>query len=450
MKLDGRRRRLLERTFLDYQQTSAFMKHPFIVRKARGLHYWDTEGKRYFDGIGGIFVASLGHGHPRVLEAMRRQAETLGFSPPMHGLSDVALDFVEKLSEVTPANLNFIKSYSGGSEAVESALKFTRQYFRQSGHPGKYKFISRYFGYHGATFGAMAASGTGKRKTPFEPHAGGFLKVFPPTYYRDRFTSWEECNRFCAQTFEDVIVNEDPDTVAGVILEPIGNTGGIITPTEEYFAMIRDVCDRHNVVLIYDEIITGFGKTGSMFAAQTFGVTPDIICAGKGISSGAYPVGAMMAREDMGDVFLGPVEADVNFAHGHTFAANPVACAVGMAVIDEIVEHELDRKAGELGRYLASKLEGLRDLGVVREVRGRGLLQGVELVRDTETMAPFPELGRALKRTSLANGLLIRIDPTWFAVGPALIVQREDIDELYDLVRKSLVDALEQVDSQFG
>ncbi len=450
MKLDGRRRRLLERTFLDYQQTSAFLEHPFIVKRAHGLHYWDTNGRRYFDGIGGIFVASLGHGHPRVLEAMRRQAETLGFSPPMHGLSDVALDFVEKLSEVTPENLNFIKSYSGGSEAVESALKFTRQYFRQSGHPGKYKFVSRYFGYHGATFGAMAASGTGKRKTPFEPQAGGFLKVFPPTYYRDRFASWEECNRFCAQMFEDVIVNEDPDTVAGVILEPIGNTGGIITPTEEYFRLIRDVCDRYNVMLIYDEIITGFGKTGSMFAAQTFGVTPDIICAGKGISSGAYPVGAMMAREDMGNVFLGPVEADVNFAHGHTFAANPVACAVGMAVIDEIVEQELDRKAGELGRYLASKLEGLKDLGVVREVRGRGLLQGVELVRDTKSMAPFPELGRALKRTSLENGLLIRIDPTWFAVSPALIVQREDIDELCDLVRKSLVDALEQVDSQYS
>ena len=159
MKLDGRRRRLLERTFLDYQQTSAFMEHPFIVKRAHGLHYWDTDGKRYFDGIGGIFVASLGHGHPRVLEAMRRQAETLGFAPPMHGLSDVALDFVEKLSEVTPENLNFVKSYSGGVRSGRIRPEVTRQYFRQSGHPGKYKFISRYFGYHGATFGAMAASG---------------------------------------------------------------------------------------------------------------------------------------------------------------------------------------------------------------------------------------------------------------------------------------------------
>ena len=286
MKLNTRQEKLLKRTFLDYQQTSAFLDHPLVLDRAEGLYYWDVEGKRYFDGIGGIFVASLGHGHPRVMDALRRQAEKLSFAPPMHGISDVTLDLVERLGEVTPENLNYIKPFSGGSESVESALKFTRQYFRQTGSPAKYKFVSRYQGYHGGTFGAMAASGTGTRKTPFEPQMGGFLKVFPPTYYRDRFPSWEEANRFCAQSIDDVIVNEDPNTVAGVILEPIGNTGGIITPTVEYFQIIREICDRHNVLLIYDEIITGFGKTGSMFAAQTFGVTPDIICCGKGIPAG--------------------------------------------------------------------------------------------------------------------------------------------------------------------
>ena len=445
MKLNARQERLLKRTFLDYQQTSAFLDHPLVLDRAEGLYYWDVEGKRYFDGIGGIFVALLGHGHPRVMDALRRQAEKLCFAPPMHGISDVTLDLVERLGEVTPENLNYIKPFSGGSESVESALKFTRQYFRQTGSPAKYKFVSRYQGYHGGTFGAMAASGTGTRKTPFEPLMTGFLKVFPPTYYRDRFPSWEECNRFCARSIEDVIVNEDPNTVAGVILEPIGNTGGIITPTPEYFQIIRETCDRHNVLLIYDEIITGFGKTGSMFAAQTFGVTPDIICCGKGISSGMMPLGAMVAREDMGDVFFGPAEDDVNFAHGHTFAGNPLACAVGLAVIDEIVERDLARKAHDLGDYLAGKLEGLKDLGVVREVRGKGLLRGVELVKDPETNEPFPELGQALKRTALENGLIMRIDPNWFAVSPALISERSDIDELFDLIRKSLTDALDQV-----
>ena len=445
MNLNERQQKLLKRTFLDYQQTSGFIQNPLIIHRAEGIYYWDVTGKRYFDGISGIFVATLGHRHPRVMAAMQNQMEILSFAPPMHGTADVTLDFVEKLGNITPGNLNYVKSFSGGSESIESAIKFTRQYFKQTGYPGKYKFISRYFGYHGATFGAMSASGTGKRKTGFEPQMGGFLKVFPPTYYRDRFSTWEECNRFCAQSFEDVIINEDPETVAGIIIEPIGNTGGIITPTEEYFQIIRQICDRYNVILIYDEIITGFARTGAMFAAQTFNVTPDVICSGKGLSSGAIPLGAMITREDMGDAFYGEVEDEINFAHGHTFAGNPLACAVGIAVIDEIQHEKLDQKAQNLGDYLAEKLQKLTRYGVVREVRGKGLLLGVELVKDTETMAPYPELGQALKRTTLQNGLILRIDPSWFAVAPALIATESDIDELGDLIEKSLVDALKQV-----
>lgn len=445
MDINTRQRKLLKRTFLDYQQTSGFIQNPLIIHRAEGIYYWDVTGKRYFDGISGIFVATLGHRHPRVMAAMQNQMEILSFAPPMHGIADVTLDFVEKLGNITPGNLNYVKSFSGGSESIESAIKFTRQYFKQTGYPGKYKFISRYFGYHGATFGAMSASGTGKRKTGFEPQMGGFLKVFPPTYYRDRFSTWEECNRFCAQSFEDVIINEDPETVAGIIIEPIGNTGGIITPTEEYFQIIRQICDRYNVILIYDEIITGFARTGAMFAAQTFNVTPDVICSGKGLSSGAIPLGAMITKEDMGHAFYGEVEDEINFAHGHTFAGHPLACAVGIAVIDEIQHEKLDQKAQDLGDYLAKKLQKLTRYGVVREVRGKGLLLGVELVKDTETMEPYPELGQALKRTTLQNGLILRIDPSWFAVAPALIATESDIDELGDLIEKSLVDALKQV-----
>src|SRR5262245_46549907 len=273
MKLDARREGLLKRTFVDYQQTSEFIRNPLIFDRAEGTYVWDIDGKRYFDAIGGIFVAVLGHRHPRVMEAMRRQMETITFAPPLHGISDVTLDFIEKIGSVTPARLKYVKPFSGGSEAVEAAFKFVRQYFKQTGHPGKYKFISRYHSYHGGTFGGMSASGTGPRKTKFEPQMGGFLKVLPPTAYRDRFSTWEEANRFAAECFEDVIVHEDPETVAGIIVEPIGNTGGIITPTPEYFRILRSICDRHNVILIYDEVITGFGKTGKMFAAETFGVT---------------------------------------------------------------------------------------------------------------------------------------------------------------------------------
>lgn len=448
MKLDPRRESLLKRTFVDFQQTSEFLEHPLIVNRAQGLYYWDIEGRRYFDAIGGIFVATLGHGHPRLLDAMRRQMEVMTFAPPLHGIADITLDFVEKLGSVAPGSLKYVKGFSGGSEATEAAMKFVRQYFKQTGHPGKYKFISRYQGYHGGTAASMAASGTGSRKTRFEPHMGGFLKVFPPTHYRGRFATWEECNRFAAQTVEDVILHEDPETVAGFLVEPIGNTGGIITPTPEYFQILREVCTRHNVILIFDEVITGFAKTGSMFAAQTFGVTPDIICCGKGLSSGVLPIGAMIAREDMADAFWGRPEDQVQFAHGHTFAGNPLASAVAIATLSEIVEQELDRKAVRLGEYLSSRLERLKRYGVVREVRGRGILRGVELVRDTQSNAPYPELGTALRRIALRNGLILRVDPSWFAVAPAVIAQESDLDEMCDLIEKSLAEALAEVSHQ--
>jgi adenosylmethionine-8-amino-7-oxononanoate aminotransferase len=445
MKLDSRRETLLKRTFIDYQQTSEFLRHPLIFDRAEGFYVWDIEGRRYFDAIGGIFVAGLGHRHPRVMEAMRRQMEKMTFAPPLHGIADITLDFIEKIGAVTPGNLKYVKPFSGGSEAIEAAIKFVRQYFKQTGAPGKYKFISRYHGYHGATGAAMAASGTGPRKTKFEPHMGGFLKVFPPTHYRRDFTDWDECNRFAARAIEDVIVHEDPDTVAGILLEPIGNTGGIITPTPEYFRMIRQMCDRYRVALIYDEVITGLGKTGSMFAAQTFGVTPDIICCGKGLSNGALPMGAMIVREDWAEAFYGAPEDNIQFAHGHTFAGNPLAAAVGIAVIDTILDEQLYRNARRIGDYLASRLERLARYGVVREVRGRGVLRGVELVRDTRSMAPFPELGNALKRVAIENGLILRVDPSWFAVSPPLIADESRIDEMCDLIEKCFTIALDEV-----
>ena len=445
MQLDDRQKKLLGRTFLDYQSTEAFLQNPIVVSRAEGVYYWDTEGRRYFDGIGGIFVANLGHGHPRVIEAVKRQLDTMSFSPPMHGTSDIALDFVERVGEVTPGTLNFVKPFSGGSESMEAAMKFARQYYKQTDRPHKYKFVSRYLGYHGSTFGAMAASGTGKRKTPFEPQMPGFIKVYPPSYYRDRFASWEECNRFCAQMFEDAIINEDPDTVAGVIVEPIGNTGGIVTPTEEYFHLLREICDRHDVLLIFDEIITGWGRTGSMFAAETFGAIPDIICSGKALSNGTIPLGAMIAREDMAEAFKGDPAAGLNFAHGHTYAGSPVGCAAGLAVINEIVEKDLAARAGKMGTYLAEKLEGLKKYGVVREVRGRGLIRGVEFVKDTNGLQPFPELGMALKKTALQNGLIIRVDPTWFAVVPALVISKDEVDEMCELIDRSLQEALAMV-----
>ncbi len=437
--------RLIPQTFVDYYQGAEFLQQPVVMQRAQGLSYWDTQGKRYFDAIGGIFVASLGHSHPRVIDAVKKQLDIMTFAPPLHAISDRALELVDALAAVTPDDLDFVKGFSGGSESVESALKFVRQYHRQSGHPEKFKFISCYGGYHGGTFGAMSASGTGKRKSAFEPLLNGFIKCFMPTELRDHFTDWDECNRFAAHLVEQTVINEDPDTVAGIIIEPISNTAGIATPGTAFLQALRDICDRHNLVLIFDEVITGFGKTGDMFAAQTFGVTPDIICSGKGLSSGVIPAGAMIARRSMGEVFFGDDRTHPHFAHGHTYAGNPLASAAGMAVIAEIVEKQLTARARTNGEYLRNRLQQLTRHGVVREVRGKGMLLGVELVKDTSTNEPFPELGLALKKTAIENGLILRINPTWFAVAPALIAEQHDLDEMCDLIDASLQAALNRV-----
>jgi len=298
----------------------------------------------------------------------------------------------------------------------------------------------------------MSASGTGMRKTPFEPQMPGFLKLWPPTAFHERLpegTSWEECNRICAHMFEDMIVNEDASTIAGIILEPIGNTGGLITPTEEYFSIVRSICDRHNVHLILDETITGFCKTGSMFGCQTFNVVPDIIVTGKGVSNGIVPLAAMICQVDMAAAFLdepageGAPPPSNFFAHGHTFANNPLACAVGSAVLKEMTTHSLDLKSQRLGEVIFKRLTAMQEkYGCIKEVRGKGILRGVLLVKDTENNEPWPELGIAMKTTAMRNGLIVRIDPTWFTVAPALCAEEEDIHELCDLVEQSLVDAL--------
>jgi len=446
MKLSERYKSLLKRTFIDYEQTSEILENPIIFNKSQGLYQWDLDGKRYFDAIGGIFVAVLGHRHPRVMEAVIKQMEKTTFVPSLHGVSDVGLEFVEKVGSVTPGDLNFVKGFCGGSESIEAAMKFSRQYYKQTGKSSKYKFISNYLSYHGGTFATMAVSGNANRTIKFEPQMGGFLKMLSPLQLRDKFSSWEETNRFTAQMFEDIIINENPDTVAGVIIEPICNTGGIVTPTDEYFKIIRSICDKYDVMLIFDEVLTGYGKTGNMYGAQTFGVTPDIICSGKSLTSGVLPGGAMITREGYADAFFG--KTGMEFAHGHSYANNPMSSAAGIAVIDELVQNKMPEKAKMLGEYLEKKLEGLKSLGVVRETRGKGLLRGVELVKNPVTNEPFEEgnkLGTALKKTAINNGLIMRINPDWFSISPPLIATENDIDEMVSLIEKSLKDALDIV-----
>ena len=428
-------------------QMAEWSQNPLIMDRAEGVYYWDTQGKRYLDGISGIYTVSVGHGNPRVLAAAQRQFERLHFSPPMHGTNPVAVQLANLLAEVAPGDLGAVKFECAGSEVTEAAIKLARQYHRLRGNGGKFKIISRYQSWHGSTMGSLAASGLKSRKTVNEPLPAGFVKVFPPTCYRCPFgKDCADCGTTCATIVNDVIEMEDPATIAAVMVEPIGHTGGIIDPPEQYLPLLREYCTKHDILLIFDEIITGMGRTGQMFAAETFGVTPDVICTGKGMSGGFIPLSAMICRQPIADTFWGPVETNPGFVEGHTNEGHPVACAIGIAVIREILERDLLANARQQGDRLKAGFQALSEkYGVIGDIRGRGLFYGIEFVADLKTKAQFPNkpgFGVKVGRRALEHGLLCRFDPHWIAFGPALSVTAEEIDEMLAVLDRSMGEIL--------
>src|SRR4051812_4947100 len=368
-------------------QMAEWSKSPFIMARADGVHYWDVHGKRYLDALSGIYVVLVGHNNRRVIEAIHKQLDTLHFSPPMHGTNPVAVQLATLLAELAPGEGWAVKFECGGSEVTEAAIKLARQYHRLTGNPGKYKVISRYLSWHGSTLGSLSASGLKSRKTVNEPLAPGFLHVFPPTCYRCPFgKNYPDCGITCATLVGNVIEMEDPATVAAVMVEPIGHTGGIIDPPPEYLPILRELCDRYNVLLIFDEIITGAGRTGHLFAAETFGVVPDVLCTAKGLSGGYAPLSAMICRQPIADAFWGPITENPGFVEGHTFEGNPISCAAGLAVLQEIIGHDLCANARAQGQRLRAGFEKMAAKhGVIGDIRGKGLFQGIEFVRNRKT-----------------------------------------------------------------
>ncbi len=428
-------------------QMAEWSKSPLVMARADGVFYWDVHGKRYLDALSGIYVVSVGHNNRRVLDALHRQLDTLCFSPPMHGTNPVAVQLANLLAELAPGDLDAVKFQCGGSEVTEAAIKLARQYHRLTGHPGKYKVISRYLSWHGSTLGSLSASGLKGRKTVNEPLAPGFVHVFPPTCYRCPFgKTYPSCEITCATLVGSVVEMEDPATVAAVMVEPIGHTGGIIDPPPEYLSVLREICDRYNILLIFDEIITGIGRTGHLFAAETFSVTPDVICTAKGLSGGYAPLSAMICTKRIADVFWGPAATNPGFVEGHTFEGNPLSCAVGIAVLREVLERDLCGNARRMGEVLRAGFERLAKKHVViGDIRGKGLLQGVEFVQDVATKRPFPpEVGFGVRvgKRALANGLLCRFDPNWLAFGPPLVVTREQLEEMLAVLDRSIGEAL--------
>jgi len=434
---------------LDLRQMKSFCADPLIIERARGIYLYDGDGRRYIDGISGIFVVNIGHGNETVIEAIRRQQERVSFVAPLHAVADISVRYAQRLAALTPGELNTIKLLCGGSEATETATKFVRQYHRQSGNPGKYKFISVYKGFHGATLGAMSASGLGgPRKSVFGPFLEGYVHIPPTHCFRCPYgLAYPGCDCLCARMLEYTIEREGADSVAAFMIEPISNTGGIAVPPPEYYPLIRDICSRHNVLLIFDEIITGMGRTGNWFAAGTFGTTPDLLCMGKGMSSGYAPLAGVAIRDDLFySAFWGEDDANIHFAHGHTYAGNPISAAAGLAVIEVIEKENLLANGQRTGQHIAERLrKEVAELGILGEVRGKGCLVGVEFVADMATHRPFPaeyKFGKRVERRLLAAGLILRCDPDWIALAPPLITTLAQADEMVDLLVSCLRDEL--------
>ena len=432
----------LRQIFVRSQMTE-FVESPLIVNRADGVYFWDVHGKQYLDALSGIYVTSVGHNNRRVIDAITRQMGELSFAPVMHGSNPAAVRLANRLVELAPGDMAAVKLLSGGSEATEAAIKMARQFHKLRGEATRYKIISRYESWHGSTMGSLSASGLASRRAVNEPLAPGFIHVFPPTCNRCPFgKSYPGCDLTCASIIGRVIEMEGPETVAAVMLEPIGHTGGVIDPPDEYLPQLREICDRYGVLLIFDEVITGIGRTGNMFAADTFGVLPDLICLGKGISGGYSPLAALMCRKHIADAFWGDPAVNPGFVEGHTFEGNPIASIAGLAVLDEIMERDLIGNARRMGERLRAGLERLRRHRIVGPIRGKGLFLGFDLVADADNRRLDPPLGQAIGRRALANGLLTRFDPHWIAVGPPLVIEPQHVDEIIAKLDRSIEEVL--------
>ncbi|MFN8594161.1 MAG: aspartate aminotransferase family protein [Thermomicrobiales bacterium] len=421
------------RVMVDFTQMKSFGQDPLILERGEGIRVTDVFGKTYIDGLSGVFTVNLGHGLQEIVDIAAEQARQISFTAPTMATNPPALRFADYLIGITPPQYSTVKFFTGGSEANEAAIKLARQYWMQTDHPRKYKVISRYRSYHGGTGHAMAASAQTAWKWKFEPFAPGFIHVTPPA--RPGCAACRRadgCTLACIDLIEQAIVEEHPETVAAVIAEPVMLSAGVHVPHPDYFPRLREICDHYNVLLIFDEIITGFGRTGRLFAAEHFGAWPDILSCGKGISGGYAPLSAILIADRVAEAFWGEPDAGVQFWAGHTFGGNPVACAVGEAAVRYLLDHDLIGNADRVGNYLAERVEDLATRQpAIAEVRGVGMLRGVAFTSP---------IGHAVYSAARRRGLLTRPGGDWLAVAPPLCTTYEEADEIVAILEGAIGD----------
>jgi len=425
---------------------------PTIVR-GEGAYIYDIQGRRYLDGLSGLFTVQVGHGRSELADAAARQARELAYFPIWSYAHPAAVQLAERLADAAPGDLNRIFFTTGGGEAVETAWKLAKQYFKLTGKPEKYKVISRYVAYHGTPQGALSITGIPAAKTMFEPLVPGAHKVPNTNFYRasvfgDDLVAF---GRWAANQIEDAILMEGPESVAAVFLEPVQNSGGCFPPPPGYFQRVREICDQYDVLLVSDETICAFGRLGPMFGCDKFGYVPDMITTAKGMTSGYSPIGACIISDRLAEPFLHGLDY---FPHGYTFGGHPVSAAVAMANLDLFEKEGLNQRVLDNELAFRTTLEKLGDLPIVGDVRGDGYFYGIELVKDKATKETFDDdeserlLRGYLSKALFEAGLYCRADDRGDPVvqlAPPLICGQGHFDEIEQILRAVLIEGANRI-----
>ncbi|RMI31605.1 aspartate aminotransferase family protein [Streptomyces triticirhizae] len=421
-----------------------------VITRAEGAYFWDDRGQRFLDGLSGLFAVNVGHGRPELAEAAARQIRELDYFPIWGHVHPRAAELAEALAERAPGDLNRVFFTNSGSESVETAWKLAKQYFRAVGQPTRHKVISRAISYHGTTQGALSITGLPQLRAPFEPlvpsghRAPTTDRYRAPAHLREDEAAF---GRWAADRIAEAIEAEGPETVAAIFLEPVQNSGAAIPPPAGYLARVREIADRYGVLLVADEVITSFGRVGDAFAINRYGVTPDIITGGKGLTSGYVPAGVAVVSDRLFEPFTRP---EHTFAHGLTFAGHPVAAAVALENLAIFEREKLNERVRDHEDAFAATLAGLRDLPIVGDVRGAGYFWGVVLVKDQHTREPFtgPERRRLIDESLApalrAAGLHARIDERGdpaILLAPPTVVGPEEFTFVEQVLRSALTDA---------
>jgi adenosylmethionine-8-amino-7-oxononanoate aminotransferase len=439
-----------EHLWMHFTRQSSYANSPVpTIVRGEGARVFDVNGKSYLDGLAGLFVVQAGHGRRELAEAAYKQASELAFFPLWSYAHPPAIELADRLAGYAPGDLNKVFFTTGGGEAVETAWKLAKQYFKLVGKPMKYKVISRNIAYHGTPQGALSITGIPDAKKYFEPLVPGAHKVPNTNFYRapEHGDDLKEFGRWAADAIDQAIEFEGPDTVAAVFLEPVQNSGGCFPPPPGYFERVREICDKHDVLLVSDEVICAFGRLGTMFACEKFDYVPDIITCAKGLTSGYSPIGAAIVSDRVAAPFWNGTEY---FPHGYTFGGHPVSAAVAMANLDIFEREGLNAHVLENEGAFRSTLEKLTDLPIVGDVRGDGYFYGIELVKDKQTKETFDDeeaetlLRGFLSRALFENGLYCRADDrgdTVVQLAPPLIVGQAEFDEIEQILRAVLTEA---------